>query len=116
LGQSSENLGRTAVVTPDNRYAFISVEGVGTDPGTVEVIDLQSLMTVATIDVPEQAAGSIFGRLRLLDRRATAHKVRFPLYCPIHTEGAQFCSRRNLVKRQKCLQNCLTPGKTVSNS
>ena len=49
-----------AVVTPDNRYAFISVEGVGTDPGTVEVIDLQSLKTVATVDVPEQAAGIDF--------------------------------------------------------
>lgn len=49
-----------AVVTPDNRYAFISVEGVGTDPGTVEIIDLQSLKTVATIDVPEQAAGIDF--------------------------------------------------------
>jgi len=49
-----------AVVTPDNRYAFISVEGVGTDPGTVEVIDLQSLKTVTTIDVPEQAAGIDF--------------------------------------------------------
>jgi DNA-binding beta-propeller fold protein YncE len=49
-----------AVVTPDNRYAFISIEGIGTDPGTVEVIDLQSLMTVATIDVPQQAAGIDF--------------------------------------------------------
>ncbi|HSB09212.1 MAG TPA: YncE family protein, partial [Blastocatellia bacterium] len=29
-----------AVVSPDNRYAFISVEGVGSEPGTVEVIDL----------------------------------------------------------------------------
>jgi DNA-binding beta-propeller fold protein YncE len=49
-----------AVVTPDNRYAFVSVEGIGTDPGTVEVIDLQSLNTVATIDVPQQAAGIDF--------------------------------------------------------
>jgi DNA-binding beta-propeller fold protein YncE len=49
-----------AVVTPDNRYAFVSVEGIGTDPGTVEVIDLQSLDTVATIDVPQQAAGIDF--------------------------------------------------------
>jgi DNA-binding beta-propeller fold protein YncE len=49
-----------AVVTPDNRYAFISVEGIGTDPGTVDVIDLQSLKTVTTIDVPEQAAGIDF--------------------------------------------------------
>src|SRR5271156_3872083 len=49
-----------AVVTPDNRYAFISVEGIGSDPGTVEVIDLGSMKTVATLDVPQQAAGIDF--------------------------------------------------------
>src|SRR5579862_2739099 len=49
-----------AVVTPDNRYAFISVEGVGDDPGTVEVIDLDTMKTVATADVPTQAAGIDF--------------------------------------------------------
>jgi DNA-binding beta-propeller fold protein YncE len=48
------------VVAPDNRYAFISVEGVGADPGTVEVIDLDAMKTVATIDVPQQAAGIDF--------------------------------------------------------
>jgi DNA-binding beta-propeller fold protein YncE len=51
-----------AVVSPDNRYAFISVEGVGSEPGTVEVIDLDSLTTVATVDLPEQAAGIDFFR------------------------------------------------------
>jgi DNA-binding beta-propeller fold protein YncE len=49
-----------AVVTPDNRYAFISVEGVGDDPGTVEVIDLDAMKTVAAADVPTQAAGIDF--------------------------------------------------------
>ena len=49
-----------AVVTPDNRYAFISVEGIGSDPGTVEVIDLDSMKTVGTLDVPQQAAGIDF--------------------------------------------------------
>lgn len=49
-----------AVVTPDNRYAFISVEGVGDDPGTVEVIDLDAMKTVASADVPTQAAGIDF--------------------------------------------------------
>jgi DNA-binding beta-propeller fold protein YncE len=49
-----------AVVTPDNRYAFISVEGVGDDPGTVEVINLAAMKTVATADVPTQAAGIDF--------------------------------------------------------
>jgi DNA-binding beta-propeller fold protein YncE len=49
-----------AVVTPDNRYAFISVEGVGAEPGTVEVIDLDAMKTVATLDVGSQAAGIDF--------------------------------------------------------
>jgi DNA-binding beta-propeller fold protein YncE len=51
-----------AVVSPDNRYAFISVEGVGSEPGTVEVIDLEALKTVATVDVAQQAAGIDFLR------------------------------------------------------
>ena len=52
-----------AVVSPDNRYAFISVEGVGSEPGTVGVIDLNSLKTVATVDLPEQAAGIDFFKM-----------------------------------------------------
>jgi DNA-binding beta-propeller fold protein YncE len=51
-----------AVVSPDNRYAFISVEGVGSEPGTVEIIDLQTLKTVAAVDVAQQAAGIDFLR------------------------------------------------------
>ena len=49
-----------AVVTPDDRYAFISVEGIGSEPGTVEVIDLAALKTVETIDLGPQAAGIDF--------------------------------------------------------
>ena len=52
-----------AVVSPDDRYAFISVEGVGEEPGTVEVIDLGSMQTVATIDTPPQAAGIDFWKM-----------------------------------------------------
>jgi len=52
-----------AVVSPDDRYAFISVEGVGSEPGTVEVIDLNSLKTVATVDVGAQAAGIDFWKM-----------------------------------------------------
>jgi DNA-binding beta-propeller fold protein YncE len=52
-----------AVVSPDNRYAFISVEGIGADPGTVEVIDLDALKTVATLDVGQQAAGIDFWKM-----------------------------------------------------
>ncbi len=52
-----------AVITPDDRYAFISVEGIGAEPGTVEVIDLETLKTVATVDVGEQAAGIDFWKM-----------------------------------------------------
>jgi DNA-binding beta-propeller fold protein YncE len=48
------------VVSPDNRYAFVSVEGVGSEPGTVEVIDLMALQTVARVEVAQQAAGIDF--------------------------------------------------------
>jgi DNA-binding beta-propeller fold protein YncE len=49
-----------AVVSPDDRYAFISVEGIGSEPGTVEMIDLGSFKTIATVDVGQQAGGIDF--------------------------------------------------------
>jgi len=51
------------VISPDSRYAFVTVEGVGSEPGTVEIIDLQSHKTAATIDTPPQAAGIDFWKI-----------------------------------------------------
>jgi YVTN family beta-propeller protein len=48
------------VVSPDDRYAFVTVEGVGSEPGTVEVFDLGSLTRVASVDVGQQAGGIDF--------------------------------------------------------
>src|SRR5262249_5860051 len=48
------------VVTPDDRYGFITVEGIGSEPGTVEIIDLATLKTVTTLDLPPGAAGIDF--------------------------------------------------------
>ena len=48
------------VISPDDRYAFVTVEGVGSEPGTVEVIDLRALRTVAVVDVGQQAGGIDF--------------------------------------------------------
>jgi len=50
------------VVSPDDRYAFVTVEGVGSEPGTVEIIDLVAMKTVATVDVAQGAAGIDFFR------------------------------------------------------
>lgn len=52
-----------AVVSPDNRYAFFTVEGIGEQPGTVEVVDLEALKIVAEIDTPPQAAGIDFWKM-----------------------------------------------------
>ena len=47
-------------VSDDDRYAFISVEGVGSQPGTVDIIDLVALKKVASVDVGQQAGGIDF--------------------------------------------------------
>ena len=50
------------VVSPDDAFAFVTVEGIGSEPGTVEIIDLASLKTVTTLDLPPGAAGIDFFR------------------------------------------------------
>jgi len=50
-------------ISPDSRYAFITVEGVGEEPGTLEIIDLNERKTVATLDTPPQAAGIDFWKV-----------------------------------------------------
>src|SRR5437867_2824765 len=42
---------------PDSRYAFISQESKGVDPGAVNVIDLQTKTNVASVAVPLQPTG-----------------------------------------------------------
>jgi DNA-binding beta-propeller fold protein YncE len=44
-------------ISRDDRYAFVSLEGVGSEPGTVEVIDLRTLKRVASVDVGQMAGG-----------------------------------------------------------
>lgn len=47
-------------VSDDDRYAFVSIEGTGSQPGTVDVIDLRSGTKVASVDVGQQAGGIDF--------------------------------------------------------
>jgi DNA-binding beta-propeller fold protein YncE len=48
---------------PDSRYAFISQESIGVDPGAVDVIDLATRTRVATAAVPLQPTGITLLRL-----------------------------------------------------
>jgi DNA-binding beta-propeller fold protein YncE len=45
------------VITSDDRYAFVSSEGIGAEPGSVVAIDLATSAVVAAADVAPQAGG-----------------------------------------------------------
>ena len=52
------------VISPDSNYAFVTLEGVGGEPGTVEVYDLATLSRAATVDVGKQAGGLAFWKIQ----------------------------------------------------
>ena len=54
---TSKPLPHGVAYDPDGRWAFISAESVGADPGAVDVIDLNSRTRVASIAVPRQPTG-----------------------------------------------------------
>ena len=60
---SSRRITHGVTVSPDTRFAFVSVEGVGGEPGTVDVIDLQTFERRASIDVGKQASEIDFWKM-----------------------------------------------------
>jgi DNA-binding beta-propeller fold protein YncE len=48
------------VISPDGLYAFVSIEGIGGEPGSVEAYSLTTLERVANIDIAKQAGGIVF--------------------------------------------------------
>ncbi|MFN2571025.1 MAG: YncE family protein [Gemmatimonadales bacterium] len=54
---TSKSLPHGVAYSPDGRWAFISQESVGADPGAVDVIDLSTHARVASIAVPRQPTG-----------------------------------------------------------
>lgn len=47
-------------ITPDSRFAFVSVEGKGAEPGKVDVYDLETFELVGSAEVGQQAGGIIY--------------------------------------------------------
>jgi YVTN family beta-propeller protein len=43
--------------SPDSRFAYISCESIGIDPGAVDVIDLASRTRVSSVPIPGQPTG-----------------------------------------------------------
>jgi WD40 repeat protein len=68
-GEELKSVANTRKVThgvatsSDGRFAFVSVEGVGGEPGAVEVFDLKTLERRAAIDVGKQASGIDFWKM-----------------------------------------------------
>jgi len=54
---TSRRVPHGVAVTPDGRFAFVTVEGVGGEPGAVEVYAVERGERVAQLDVGKQAGG-----------------------------------------------------------
>jgi DNA-binding beta-propeller fold protein YncE len=60
---TSNKVAHGVAVSPDSRYAFITSEGIGAQPGKVDVIDLRARAKVGTADVGQQAGGIAFWKM-----------------------------------------------------
>ena len=55
--ESTQEVTHGVAVTSDNRFAFVTVEGIGGQPGIVEVIDLATYERVGMAETGKQAGG-----------------------------------------------------------
>lgn len=60
---NSRKVSHGVAMSSDNKYAFVSIEGIGGDPGSVDVIDLESLKLVSTAELGKQAGGIAFWKM-----------------------------------------------------
>jgi DNA-binding beta-propeller fold protein YncE len=58
--KSSNAVAHGVAVSSDSRYAFVTSEGIGAQPGKVDVVDLVARRIVSTVDVAQQASGIAF--------------------------------------------------------
>jgi DNA-binding beta-propeller fold protein YncE len=61
--KTSDAVAHGVAVSPDSRYAFVSSEGIGAQPGKMDVFDLRSRTKVATVDLAQQASGIAFWKM-----------------------------------------------------
>lgn len=65
---TSNAVAHGVAVSPDSRYAFVTSEGIGAQPGKVDVFDLVARQKVATIDVGQQPGGIAFWKMEPVKR------------------------------------------------
>ena len=60
---NSQKVTHGVAISSDSKYAFVSVEGIGGDPGKMDVIDLTTLKVVDTANLGKQAGGIAFWKV-----------------------------------------------------
>lgn len=60
---SSRKVTHGVALSPDSRYAFVTSEGIGSETGVVEVVDLNTLQIVAIAEIGKQAGGIAFWKI-----------------------------------------------------
>ncbi len=61
--KNSRRVSHGVAISPDSKYAFISVEGVGGEPGSIDVINLKNQTLVTTAEIGKQAGGIYFWKM-----------------------------------------------------
>ena len=61
--KNTTSVSHGVIISPDNKYAFVSVEGVGGEPGKVDVINLETLSLQDSINIGKQAGGIAFWKI-----------------------------------------------------
>ena len=67
--ETSRSIPHGVVMTPDGKYAFVTLEGVGDEPGTVEVYAVDAAERLGAVDVGKQASGIAFWKFEEAEGR-----------------------------------------------
>ena len=74
---SSRRVTHGVAISRDGRFGFVSSEGIGSESGTVDVIDMETNALVATVEVGLQAGGIAFWK-EAPRRAATPERPKAP--------------------------------------
>jgi DNA-binding beta-propeller fold protein YncE len=61
--KNSRSVSHGIAISLDSKYAFVSVEGIGSQPGSVDIISLERNQLVDVVEVGKQAGGITFWKI-----------------------------------------------------
>ena len=51
------------MISPDSKFSFVTVEGIGGEPVLVDVIDIKKAKVVSSLKIGKQAGGIAFWKI-----------------------------------------------------